>query len=58
VPRGHQLGLARKIPGASVHELDAGHGACINAPDLFARTLLEACWSVESGRCGPLRAPA
>jgi 3-oxoadipate enol-lactonase len=58
VPPGHQLGLARAIPGASVHELDAGHGACINAPDLFARTLLEACWSVGSGRGGPLRAPA
>jgi len=58
VPRGHQLGLARKIPGASVHELDAGHGACINAPELFARTLLEACSSVGSGRGGPLRAPA
>ena len=58
VPRGHQVGLARKIPGASVHELDAGHGVCINAPELFARTLLEACWSVESGRDDLLHAPA
>jgi len=58
VPPGHQFGLARAIPGASVHELDAGHGVCINAPDLFARTLLEACWSVEPDRGGTLRAPA
>jgi 3-oxoadipate enol-lactonase len=57
VPLGRQLELARVVPGASVHELDAGHGACVNAPDLFARTLLEACWSVESGR-SMLRTPA
>jgi len=38
--------------------VDAGHGACINAPDLFARSLLEACWSVEPGRGGALSTPA
>jgi pimeloyl-ACP methyl ester carboxylesterase len=58
VPPRHQLKLARAVPGASVHELDAGHGACISTPDLFARTLLNACWSVESGRDGTLRTPA
>jgi 3-oxoadipate enol-lactonase len=58
VPRGRQLELAQAVPGASVHELRAGHGACINAPEAFARTLLEACWSVESGRDGTLRTPA
>ena len=57
VPPGRQLELARAVPGASVHEVDAGHGACINAPDLFARTLLEACWSVEPGCGGTLRTP-
>jgi hypothetical protein len=34
--------------------VDAGHGACINAPHLFAAALLEACWSVEPGRVGTL----
>jgi pimeloyl-ACP methyl ester carboxylesterase len=58
VPPGRQLQLARAVPGASVHELRAGHGACINAPEAFARTLLEACWSLESGRDGTLRTPA
>ena len=50
VPAGRQLGLARAIPGASVHEIDAGHAVCITAPRAFARTLLKACWSVEPGR--------
>ena len=58
VPPGRQLELARAAPGASVHEVDAGHGACITAPQLFAPALLQACWSVEAGRRGMLRAPA
>ena len=58
VPPGRQLKLARAIPGATVHYVDAGHGACINAPQLFARALLEACWSAEPGRGSALRTPA
>ena len=58
VPPGRQLKLARAIPGASVHYVDAGHGACISAPQLFARALLEACWSVEPGCGSALRTPA
>ena len=58
VPPARQLELARTVPGASVHEVDAGHGACVNAPQLFARALLQACWSVEPGRGGMLRMPA
>ncbi|HYB87540.1 MAG TPA: alpha/beta hydrolase [Streptosporangiaceae bacterium] len=50
VPAARQLGLARSIAGASVHEVDADHGVCINAPQLFAPALLEACWSVAPGR--------
>jgi 3-oxoadipate enol-lactonase len=49
VPASRQLKLARAIRGASVHEVDADHGACINAPQLFAPALLEACWSVTPG---------
>ena len=49
VPPDRQLKLARAIPGASVHHVDAEHGACINAPQLFARALLEACCSVTPG---------
>ena len=50
VPAGRQLGLARAIPGASVHEIGADHAVCITAPQVFARTLLTACWSVQPGR--------
>jgi len=46
VPASRQLKLARAIPGASVHEMDADHGVYINAPQLFAPALLTACWSV------------
>ena len=50
VPVSRQLKLARAIPGASVHEVDGDHGVCINAPQLFASVLLEACWSAAPGR--------
>jgi 3-oxoadipate enol-lactonase len=58
VPPDRQLQLARAIPGASVHMVHAGHGACINAPQLFASALFEACRSVEPGRGSVLRTPA
>jgi len=50
VPPERQLELARAIPGASVYEVDADHGACVNAPQLFAPALLEACLAVAPGR--------
>jgi 3-oxoadipate enol-lactonase len=50
VPASRQLGLARAIPGASVHEVDADHAVCITAPQTFGRALLKACWSVEPSR--------
>ena len=58
VPPGRQLELARAIPGATVHEVDAGHGACITAPQLLAPALLQACLPAEPGRAGTLRTPA
>ena len=58
VPPGRQLDLARAIPDAAVHEVDADHGACITAPQLFARALLQACWPAERGRSSTLRTPA
>jgi 3-oxoadipate enol-lactonase len=50
LPASRQLRLARAIPGASVHEVDADHGVCITAPEVFAQALLEACWSLEPAR--------
>ena len=58
VPPGRQLKLARAVPGASVHEVDADHGVCITAPQMWARALLQACWSAGPGRGGTLRTPA
>ena len=58
VPPGRQVALARAVPGASVRHVDAGHGACVNAPHLFAPALLEACWSAAPDRGGTLRTPA
>jgi pimeloyl-ACP methyl ester carboxylesterase len=54
VPPRRQRRLAQAIPNASVHELEADHGVCVNAPQLFADALLEACSSVRQGR-GDLR---
>jgi pimeloyl-ACP methyl ester carboxylesterase len=38
------------VPGASVHEVDADHGVCVSAPQLFGPALLEACRSVAASR--------
>ncbi len=58
VPASRQLELARAIPGASVYHVEADHGACVSAPQLFTPALLEACWSAAPGRGGALRTPA
>jgi 3-oxoadipate enol-lactonase len=58
LPPDRQLKLARAIPGATLHYVDADHGACISAPQLFARALIEACWSAEPARGSTLRTPA
>ena len=50
VPASRQMKLARAIPGASVHEIDADHAVCTTAPQIFTPVLLEACWSVEADR--------
>ena len=53
VPPSRQLKLARAIPGASIHQVDADHAVCITAPEVFAQALLQACRSVTSGRVAP-----
>jgi pimeloyl-ACP methyl ester carboxylesterase len=50
VSASRQMKLARAIPGASVHEVDADHAVCVTAPQVFSQALLQACWSVEA-RC-------
>jgi len=48
VPPRRQLRLAESIPGATVHRVDADHGACVLAAGRFVPTLFEACASVTS----------
>ena len=46
VPPARQYALAAAIPGASVHEVDADHGAPVGDPDRFVPALLAACRAV------------
>ena len=55
VPVSRQMKLARAIPGASVHEVDADHAMCVTAPLVFAQALLQACRSAGADRAGPER---
>ena len=46
VPVARQRALGAAITGASVHEIDADHGAPISRPDLFVPVLADACRSI------------
>jgi 3-oxoadipate enol-lactonase len=47
VPPQRQYGLARRIPGAHVFEVQADHLACVSAAHRFVPTLVAACeWTV------------
>ncbi len=46
IPPQYQALLAERIPGASVHRVDADHYACVARPALFVPTLFDACRSV------------
>jgi len=49
VPPSRQRELAGLIPGSTVHEVDAGHGACLNALERFLPAFLAACRGVAAG---------
>ncbi|WP_125036308.1 alpha/beta fold hydrolase [Nocardioides sp. LS1] len=50
LPPGNQLAIARRIPGATVHEIDAGHAACVLEAEKFVPALVEACTTVHARR--------
>jgi len=52
VPPARQRELAELLPGSGLYEVDAGHGACLNAVDCFLPALLGACRSVQDARTG------
>ncbi len=52
VPPARQRALAAAIPGATVHEVAADHGAPVSAPELFVPALVQACRSIsERAHC-------
>ncbi len=53
VPASRQRRLASAVPGATSFDVEGGHGVCVNAPELFTPTLLQACRSVAA-RSGPV----
>jgi len=50
-----QIALARSVPGATLHPVQADHSACVTAPDRFVPVLLQAARSVAA-RMSPSRA--
>ncbi len=52
VPPDRQEALARAVPGATVHRVEADHGAPISAPDRFVPALVAACREVTENRRG------
>jgi 3-oxoadipate enol-lactonase len=41
ISRKRQLDVARRIPGATVHDIDAGHAGCVLEAEVFVPTLVE-----------------
>jgi len=48
VPTRRQVKLATRLPGATIHEVDGEHSACVLQPDEFRAALLEAVASVTA----------
>jgi hypothetical protein len=58
IPVRRQYRLAAAIPGATVHEVHAGHASMVLKADLFVPGLVEACGSVADRLPTPHRVPA
>lgn len=48
LPVARQLELVRRIPAATVHDIDAGHAACVLEAEVFVPALMEACATVQA----------
>jgi pimeloyl-ACP methyl ester carboxylesterase len=46
IPPERQFAVARRIPGATVHDFDAGHASVVLQPELFVPAFQEACATV------------
>jgi len=43
IPPARQIAMAGRIPGATLHEVDAGHSCCVMDADKFVPVLVQAC---------------
>jgi pimeloyl-ACP methyl ester carboxylesterase len=50
LPSDNQIALARRIPGATIHDVKAGHAACVLQSERFVPALLEAATTVNARR--------
>ena len=48
IPPARQLALARLIPGATIHDIPAGHACCVLEHEIFVPAMLEACGTVQA----------
>lgn len=54
IPASRQRALARRIPGATIHEIPAGHAACVLQAEIFVPAFVEAAITTAA-RIGELR---
>lgn len=57
IPTARQVALARSIPGATIHEVDDGHAACVLGADRFVPRFVEAAATVNARRRDLRREP-
>jgi pimeloyl-ACP methyl ester carboxylesterase len=57
LPPDNQIALARRIPGATIHDIRAGHAACVLESERFVPALLEAVNTVSARRRDFARTP-
>jgi 3-oxoadipate enol-lactonase len=51
----NQCAVARRIPGATIHDIPAGHAACVLESERFVPALLEAVGTVDARRRAAIR---
>jgi pimeloyl-ACP methyl ester carboxylesterase len=50
LPPDNQIALARRIPGATIHDIEAGHASCVLEAEKFVPALVEAAVTVNARR--------
>lgn len=55
IPAARQVAVARRIPGATIHDIDAGHACCVLEAEVFVPAFVEAVNTVDARRRDPAR---